>query len=418
MLTGLPRVTSAPEPELDYLGSVLQELWPAPAAISRGRGVKSRTSTRTSYAVVPSLTRPKLVLPRDPARATANALRNYNAFLTGSARAKVTALAWLARLGLARYWPHQVHVDVPRGADLDSIDTYLATSLGREIRTCLYVGPTRAVQKPVLQLLSATGDTFGFAKVGTNSLTRALVRNEAANLAVVADAHLTRMRVPAVLHAGRWGRHEVLVTRALTDTGSGRVPALDLAAASVELSKVGGLEPCELDESPYWQRLSLRMKGLPQGALADALSAAFARVRAAAGSTRLTFGSWHGDWAPWNMTMADQILVWDLEQFEQGVPVGFDAIHHAVQSSVVFDGASPRAAFERAEQDAARLLAPHSVAPGAHQLMVLLYLIEIATRYLHDGEVRSGGTTLGRLDTWLQPVLEERVHALRLTPDR
>ena len=43
---------------------------------------------------------------------------------------------------------------------------------------------------------------------------------------------------------------------------------------------------------------------------------------------------------------------------------------------------------------------------------VLLYLLEIATRYLHDGEVRSGGTTLGRLDQWLTPALSDLTSAV------
>ena len=42
----------------------------------------------------------------------------------------------------------------------------------------LYLSPARANRKPVLQLLTPQGQAAGFAKIGTNQLTRELVTAE------------------------------------------------------------------------------------------------------------------------------------------------------------------------------------------------------------------------------------------------
>jgi hypothetical protein len=50
------------------------------------------------------------------------------------------------------------------------------------------------------------------------------------------------------------------------------------------------------------------------------------------------------------------------------------------------------------------ILAPFGLDPAAARLVAMLYLIEIGTRYLHDGQAEAGAQ-LGRVDRWLLPVL-------------
>jgi hypothetical protein len=51
------------------------------------------------------------------------------------------------------------------------------------------------------------------------------------------------------------------------------------------------------------------------------------------------------------------------------------------------------------------------VAPHARQLTALLYLVDLATRYLNDRQAEAGAR-LGVLGTWLLPVLIRRVEEL------
>jgi hypothetical protein len=130
-----------------------------------------------------------------------------------------------------------------------------------------------------------------------------------------------------------------------------------------------------------------------------------------AGHVALRLGSWHGDWTPWNMAAdGSRLLLWDWEHFEVGVPAGFDAVHHAVNSGVR-SGSSVRTAYGDTWERCSELLGSFQDDGAAQPLTVLLYAVHIASRYLMDGEVEAG-TTLGDVPTWLEPVLADASSAL------
>ena len=108
--------------------------------------------------------------------------------------------------------------------------------------------------------------------------------------------------------------------------------------------------------------------------------------------------------------LADALLVWDWERFATGVPVGFDAVHHDLQKRIQSTG-DARAAVEQTVKRSAELLAPFAVAPAVRELTALIYLVDLATRYLTDRQAEAGAR-LGVLGTWLLPVLIRRVEAL------
>ena len=110
----------------------------------------------------------------------------------------------------------------------------------------------------------------------------------------------------------------------------------------------------------------------------------------AAATTTIAFGSWHGDWTPWNMTVSGgRALVWDWERFDAGVPVGYDAVHYRLQA-LVSDGRAPQAAAEATVAGAPAVLAPFGVQPGAARFVATLYLLEIAARYLMTARPKPG----------------------------
>jgi hypothetical protein len=110
------------------------------------------------------------------------------------------------------------------------------------------------------------------------------------------------------------------------------------------------------------------------------------------------------------------LLVWDWERFTAGVPVGFDALHHELQARIA---AGPSAAGDRAAAAvtatlarADTLLAPFGVTDdAAARVTGLLYLIDLAARYLDDRQAEAGAR-LGVLGTWLLPVLIAKVEEL------
>jgi hypothetical protein len=108
--------------------------------------------------------------------------------------------------------------------------------------------------------------------------------------------------------------------------------------------------------------------------------------------------------------LADALLVWDWERFTSGVPVGFDAVHYELQKRIQGTGDATDA-VEATVKLAGELLAPFGVAPEARELTALLYLVDLATRYLSDRQAEAGAR-LGVLGTWLLPVLIRRVELL------
>ena len=274
-----------------------------------------------------------------------------------------------------------------------------------------HLGAARANRKPVLQLLTARGETAGFAKISVNPLTRDLIRAERAALNPLAGANLRELTVPRVLHYGPWQGREVLVMNALPVWR--RRTALrpgQLAAAMTELTAVGGRDRGPLAGSAFLARMTSRLARIPASADRDALATALGTLAAA--DPELSFGAWHGDWTGWNMaSIADGLLVWDWERFTRPVPVGFDALHYRLQTAVVRRRQPPPAAAAECVRAAPAALAPFGVPAAEARLTGVLYLAELSVRYLADRQAEAGAR-LGRPGTWLIPAIEEAMRNL------
>jgi hypothetical protein len=398
-----PAEQTGPADRTEYLWEVLRTLWPEPARITRtGRGHLG-PAEGTEFVIVPDERRAKLLLPRRPRRAAAAALRHYKASADTPRRLAFRGLALAAQAGLADLLPHRITIESrPGTADAD-IAGYLGEVLGQEVIISVRVGPPRANRKPVLELLTADGGLIGFAKVGVNALTRELVRAEAAALAVLDAASLVRLSTPRLIQHGQWRGHEVLVQEALSGVAPPRNWA-GLSQAMAELAGVQGVSHLPVDQSPYWRDLRQRLAACTQRDVAGQLLTVMNCLEPVAGATTVGFGSWHGDWTPWNMTMSDgRALVWDWERFQAGVPIGYDAVHYRLQE-LVDGGRAPQAAAEEVLAGAATVLAPFGLQAGAARFVASIYLLEIAARYLTDGQAEAGAR-LGDVGNWLLPVL-------------
>ena len=179
-----------------YLHEVLGLLYPAPCATDGRKG-----EAITEYLVVPDARRPRLLVPTVSRRVAAAAVRRYAEPQSRAARLKRDAVVAALRTGASSVLLRdRVRVTGPIA---DSIDGYLRTALGRELAVSVHIGPARANRKPVLQLISPQGETFGFGKLGTGPLTQRLVRAETNALIALGISGLTKLTVPSVLHAGQ-----------------------------------------------------------------------------------------------------------------------------------------------------------------------------------------------------------------------
>ena len=268
----------------------------------------------------------------------------------------------------------------------------------------LHHGPPRANRKPILQLLDSRSRDLAFVKVGSRELTRPLVVAEGNALGRLSTAGLRRVVVPAVLHAESWQGSQLLVLAPVATTSSAQPRLSLLAEAMVEVCGCVGRASQPLAMSDYWGDLGQRLKEI-DGPMAAPLRQIRRDLETPAHHSRVGLGAWHGDWTPWNMSWSlDQVVVWDWERFALGVPAGFDALHFELQSTIRRGGVEPRQAIGRLIGRAPELLVPFGVAPSEFRLLVSTYLLELATRYVHDRQDQAGAR-LGDIGSWLLPEL-------------
>lgn len=398
-----------------YLAEVMAVMYPPPCSLTTA-DVFPDGPLLAEFRAVPDARRPRLLVPVRPRGVAAAAVRRYAQPHSRLARIQRNLAVLALRTGLAPLLLRdRIQVTRPLGSGaLDTFDRYLCDALGRDLAMSIHIGPARANRKPVLQLLSGDGETVAFAKVGINALTCELVRLETIALVTLNHLKLRRVQAPRVLHAGQWRDHEVLVQQALPIWGRrAQVPAARLAEAMRELAWSLGVSREPLAGSAYWKALRGRLTTLPEPSSEQVVSLTMAadELVARAGDLELTFGAWHGDWAPWNMAgTPETVLLWDWERFGQDVPVGFDALHHDLQARLEA-GADATAALDEMLRCGGRLLAPFGVTDAAQaRLTCLLYLVDLATRYLTDRQAEAGAQ-LGVLGTWLLPVLIQRAAA-------
>jgi Phosphotransferase enzyme family len=415
-----------------YLHEAGALLWPPPASITleragaprrarRPRGQVNRpggqgdttggTAPDSEFFLLPGAGRPRLVVPAIP-RAAAAAVRRYGEPGSAVAWLGTRALAAALASGLGPVLTRRrMRVRGPAGAE--TIESYLTAVLGRDLRVSMHLGAPRANRKPVLQLLTPRGAPVGFAKIGVNPLTRDLVRAEREALARLGGAALGDVTVPRVLHHGVWHGLEILVLSTLPVwQRRRRLPAARLIAAMSGVARVDGLSREHLADGGYLRRLRARLAAADDGAQRAALAEALDTVAARAGDAVLAYGAWHGDWTPWNMASTDLgLLVWDWERFTRGVPVGFDALHHRLQTELVPGRREPRAAAVSCIERAPELLAPFEVDAAQARLTAVLYLADLAIRYLTDRQEQAGAVR-GAAGRWLIPAITGEVTRL------
>lgn len=400
-----------------YLRGICELLWPAPALAELAARAPRATSCDVSMIVLPGLRNPRLVVPAER-RPAAAAVRRYGE--PGSARSAVATRALSAALASgigSRLLRDRVTVRVPPGAE--TIESRLSSMLGQRVVVGVHLGAARANRKPVLQLLTSAGETIGFAKVGINALTSDLVRGERDALTRLHAAGLRQLCAPRVLGHDSWNGLEILALSALP-VWRKRTPLrpgqLDLAMT--EVAGLAGITESPLAASEYWPVLRARLDAAGDGPEHGPLASALGELADLAGAATFSFGSWHGDWTPWNMACTDGgLLVWDWERFTHPAPVGYDALHFWLQAEVTGNRRDPARAAAGCVRQAPGLLLPFAVPERQARLTALLYLADLSVRYVADRQEQAGAK-LGAPRTWLLPALTAGIGELTASPTR
>jgi hypothetical protein len=385
----------------DYVLGVAAQLWPEAELTVRSRPVPGPESG-SSFVLVPDADSPRLMIPVGAADAAAS-IRAYGGHGSRRAWARTQVLSRLFALGLGQRLV-RARLDVGR-TPADGLAAHLSDALGTPVVPALHIGPPRANRKPVLALV-ADGEIVGFAKLGTGPLTRRLVEAESRALSRLADLDLPGVRTPRVLYAGEWGGLAILVQEALPVRRARPTPEGRRLAAMLAVARSHGVTTTPAAGSPFVRDLRRDVATLSAGDAARTLAAVLDRVVTEDGPEEpIEHGAWHGDWTPWNTAAtAAEVLVWDWERFATGVPLGFDALHHHLQSALSSAAAPDVEHGRELRRQAPRLLVQFGMGPAAARRTADLYLISLAARYLADDQTGAGART-GAVDRWLVPAL-------------
>ncbi len=328
------------------------------------------------YVVVPGGARPRYVLPAAIRHAATSALDRPGAARTAQARLLHLALPALARLGPST--PHGWRLRVPSGSvDSPSLSRGIARELGLpRVHMAVAIGPPRPNRKPLLQVFDESGETVCFGKLGVDELTSRLVRHEAAYLA---DHRFDSIVAPSLLSLADWKGLPLALYRPLP-LRSGRRRD-QLAASATEICSIAGGEATDEADalgSPWWCRISKELAALGDVAPVER---ALARVASRLEGVRWRFGSWHGDFTPWNaQRIGDTLYVWDWERADAPVPLGFDPVHSWFQVATLREAQGPAAAANRSATMNPGLLHQLGARPGSHRALVDCYMLELCLR--------------------------------------
>ncbi|MEU5912117.1 hypothetical protein [Micromonospora sp. NPDC047527] len=407
-----------PRSRRDGLGWVSRAVFPDDrVGLTVGGALPAGHRAVARYAVVPSVARARFLVPLGAPRAGTASLLAYNALRPPKVRALRAALGGLARFGEAGLAPFPtLTVSVPAGTpavDLLLTERLAAALGGTPLLAAFGVRPPDPNGKPTLQLFDADGHPRGYAKIGWNDATRALVTAEAAALrelrAVtgVAD-HPTP---PGLLTETAWAGQVVAVIEPLPPEVRG-VPVDDppRIAALLAVARRGAPAgvPRPLASSTFLARLAALADRAavaePAGARAVAAVAALARRH---GDTAVEFGHWHGDWVPWNLGLhAGRLVAWDWEHSAPDVPVGFDLAHDAFQRSLVLRGEPAAVAAAAVDEHLGRHGERLGLHPGQRRLVADAYLVEMWLRTWRLADAGAGWNAA--LHPALLDVIEKR----------
>ncbi len=352
------------------------------------------------FAVVPSLARPRFLVPLASRRAAWASTSRYNALRPVRGRALRAAVGAGMRAGVGqRALRDRLVVYVAAGAGQASLEELL---IGAYLRRALDapdlvmgvgVKAPHPNRKPTLQLFGAGGEVLGYVKVGWSQLTRALVRNEVDAMRDCQAHPPPGVEIPRLLLAGRWNDLDLAVSSPLPTGVRRHRHALrpPPVAVSRAIAAMDGTRALPLASSPWWHRVRAQVAAAAAdegGEIAATLRDAADRTERHHGDRRLVFGRWHGDWVPWNLAWErGRLFAWDWEHSSADAPLGFDLLHWQFQVAFVRQGRGAAEAAARCAALAAPYLARLGVGPDAAALPSL-YLLEL---YLRGYRMKSAG---------------------------
>ncbi|MBC8228111.1 phosphotransferase [bacterium] len=346
-----------------------------------------------SFALVPSHSAPRWIIPLDNRRVASDSLRFYN---PSSLKGKVfkCIASNLAYLGIQRVWGHDRLIVASKGdAQDESLATFLQDLLEvRDICLAFSTGTPGYYRKTASQVMSKNGQALAYAKIAATPQAQRLLMQEAKVLRRLAELHLSTGHVPRLLYAGQFNGSELLVQSA--PLGKTRKGSIRLDRIYIEfLAEIFNQTSTRKSflESNYWIRIKNGVELLRERISDDwqqLLQKGLKICESALAKKAIPLGLCHRDFVSWNTYVEQKRLyVFDWEYaIEEGIP--FWDIFHFVSFPAMLVNRSPGKELINRwwGREFKQLLTQYAENVGVDIAFVpvcfLLYLIEVSCFYL------------------------------------
>ncbi len=365
--------------------SAAETLWPAPGSSWLGRRVPGSVTDAgyRAYTVVPSVQRPRFLVPRAPEAAAA--LRPTQKGVKGL---RMLALGSLQRWSvLGRLPGTRLHVlPGPAGAGIEDL---LSAVVGDVADVVIRLGRPRPNRTLVLWAFASDWTPVGIAKLSRGDAAKESMEAEYAALAGSPASGIRDLVAPRVLGYLRWNDNDVLVISALVsaDAGPSHVPPVPQMKA---LAASTGAEEKLLRDTPFVTRLDEQIDALTSVTDQVWLRAGLERLVHDLGDTVVRTGAWHGDWVSWNQSVdGDTVLLWDWEHYHASALAGFDHVHFLAQEQRAH-GTDVRTEDAWLSEADAALAGTWGLAPDQRLAVLRSYLLEVNLRFVRDRQAEGG----------------------------
>jgi len=206
----------------------------------------------------------------------------------------------------------------------------------------------RDLFKPVVQILSLSGEIIGFVKIGWDLKSVWRIKNELLAINFVSRQRLQLLNVPVVastldhksyfLYATGFCKGQNLAPNRV---GIGRIKEAVCEISSLEMSRQ------KLIDSIYWIDLLAKIRSLENMFYQCVLKEVCKSIADDIGNRVLSFCFSHGDLVPWNIKCYDdRLFLYDWEYARHFVPPGWDAFHFEVQVAYYLKNGDVRSVWE------------------------------------------------------------------------
>jgi hypothetical protein len=255
----------------------------------------------------------------------------------------------------------------------------------------------------VLLPTTASGEVVAFVKVAEGQARKPLER-EYRNLATIEAADIPGLHAPTPLAYWTSGPLDLLAMEPLV-TSQRQAPRPVPVGLMRSLAGLDGVQRAPIRSLAHVANMRERAAQVEEWSRQGWLASALARVCTELGDVELPLGVWHGDWVPWNMAPGDgELLMWDWEHMEAGVPCGWDHVHYLAQDARFRVGVDEVAENGWVREAFGALQLDWGLDARQSRAVLLLYLIEVNLRYIADRAQDPRGVR--ERSGWSRPLIE------------